>query len=60
MLSCSPRHEAWKDHPICHMLHARIFLEFLESIYFVNISKALNIQKGFLRGLTNILNMTMC
>ena len=56
----SPWHETWQDHQTCHMWHARIFLEFLENISFVNISKAWNIQKGFLRGLTNILNMTMC
>ena len=56
----SPWHETWQDHQTCHMWHARIFLEFLENISFVNISKAWNIQKGFLRDLTNILNMTMC
>ena len=56
----SPWHDTCQDHPACHMWHARIFLEFLENISFVNISKAWNIQKGFLRGLTNILNMTMC
>ena len=60
MLSCSPSHETWQDHLICHMWHDRIFLKFLENISFVNISKAWNIQKGFLRDLTNILNMTMC
>ena len=56
----SPWHDTCQDHQTCHMWHARIFLEFLENISFVNISKAWNIQKGFLRDLTNILNMTMC
>ena len=56
----SPWYDTCQDHPTCHMWHARIFLEFLENISFVNISKAWNIQKGFLRDLTNILNMTMC
>ena len=60
MLYCSPSHQTWQDHLICQMWHARIFLEFLENISLVNISKAWNIQKGFLRDLTNILNMTMC
>ena len=55
----SPWHDTYQDHPKCHMWHARIFLEFLENISFVNISKAWNIQKVFLRDLTNILNMTM-
>ena len=56
----SPWHDTCQDHPTCHMWHARIFLEILENISFVNISKAWNIHKGFLRDLTNILNMTMC
>ena len=56
----SPWHEAWQDHQTCHMWHDRIFLEFLVNISFVNIAKAWNIQNGFLRDLTNILNMTMC
>ena len=43
----SPWHETWQDHLICHMWHDGIFLEFLENISFVNISKAWNIQKGF-------------
>ncbi len=60
MLSCFPRHGAWQDHQICHIWYDRISLEFLEKVSFVNISKAWNIQKGFLRGLTNILNMIMC
>ena len=59
-LYCSPWLDTCQDHQTCHMWHARIFLEFLENISFVNISKAWNIQKGFLRDLTNILNMTMC
>ena len=50
MLYCSPSHETWKDHLICHKWHARMFLEFLENISFVNISKAWNIQKCFLDG----------
>ena len=49
LLSCSPRHEAWQDHPICHKWHARIFMESLENISCVNISKAWNIHKGFWR-----------
>ena len=56
----SPWHDTCQDHQTCHMWHSRIFLEFLENISFVNISKAWNIQKGFLRDLTNVLNMTMC
>ena len=56
----SPWHDTCQDHPTCHSSHARIFLEFLENISFVNISKSWNIHKGFLRYLTNILNMTMC
>jgi len=36
-------HHTCQDHPACHMWHARIFLEFLENISFVNISKAWNI-----------------
>ena len=56
----SPWHDTCQDHQTCHMWHARIFLECLENISFVNILKAWNIQKGFLRDLTNILNMTMC
>ena len=55
----SPWHDTCQDHQACHMWHDRIFLEFLENISFVNISKAWNIQKGFLRDLTNILNITM-
>ena len=46
-LCYSPWHETWQDHPTCHMWHARIFLNFLGNISFVNISKAWNIQKGF-------------
>ena len=60
MLYYSRWHDTCQDHPACHLWHARIFLEFLENISFVNISKAWNIQKGFLRCLTNVLNMTMC
>ena len=56
MLYCSPRHKTWQDHQTFHMWHARIFLEFLGNISFVNISKSWNIQKGFLRDLTHILN----
>ena len=56
----SPWHKTWQDHQTCHMWHARIFLEFLGNISIVNISKAWNIQKWFLRDFTNILNMTMC
>ena len=60
MLCYSPWHDTCQDHPAWHVCHARIFLEFLENISFVNISKGWNIQKGFLRYLTNILYMTMC
>ena len=56
----SPWHDTCQDHQTCHTWHARIFLELLGHISFVNISKAWNVEKGFLRGLTNILNMTMC
>ena len=42
-------HDTCQDHQTCHMWHDRISLEFLENISFVNISKAWNIQKGFLR-----------
>ena len=60
MLYCSPRHETWQDHKIGHLWHARIFLEFLENISFVNISNPWNWQKWFWEVLSNILNMTMC
>lgn len=56
---CLASHETWQDDQICHRWHAGIFLELMEKLPFVNISKAWNIQKGFLRGLANILNMTM-
>ena len=56
----SPWHETWQYHQAGHFLQGRIFLDLMENISCVNISKAWNIQKGFLRDLTNILNMTMC
>ena len=45
MFSWSSRHEALQDHQICHMWHARIFLELMKKISFTNISKAWKIQK---------------
>ena len=56
----SPWHETWQYHQAGHFWQGRIFLDLMEDISCVNISKAWNIQKGFLRYLTNILNMTMC
>ena len=43
----SPWHDTCQGHQTCHMWHAKIFLELLGNIYFVNISKAWNIQKEF-------------